>query len=239
MDSDERSPRVRGVGLAVAGATGLVAAAAWSAPPPLPPGFVDARTIVPRLEVDLKYLTGDNFTGRPVEGYRAPRCILTREAAAALRSVQEELLPYGFGLKVFDAYRPQRAVDHFRRWSTDLADQGAKQQFYPRVAKGDLFRQGYLAEKSGHSRGSTVDLTLVVLAGEEPGAEFDMGSPFDFFGDESATDYAALAPAQRAHRLLLRTVMQRHGFRPYAKEWWHFTLEKEPFPDTYFDFAVE
>jgi zinc D-Ala-D-Ala dipeptidase len=204
----------------------------------LPSGFVDVATLVPGLRLELRYLGSDNFVGRPVDGYLAPRCILTRQAAQALAEVQGELKPFGLGIKVFDAYRPQRAVDHFVRWARDSADVATKARYYPRVEKADLFRDGYIAERSGHSRGSTVDLTLVALSGADAGAELDMGSGFDWFGVESWPDYAGITSQQRANRLLLHAVMVKHGFRHYPQEWWHFTLKNEPFPDTYFDFPV-
>jgi len=205
----------------------------------LPEGFVDAAEVVPSLVVELRYLTNDNFVGQPVDGYVKPRCILTREAAVALKRVQAELAPFRLGLKVFDAYRPQQAVDHFVRWSQEKDDPRKKEQFYPQVAKSALFGEGYIAARSSHSRGSTVDLTLVALTAGKPANELDMGTPFDFFGRQSWTSYAKLTPQQRANRLLLREVMTKHGFRPYSKEWWHFTLLDEPYPETYYNFPVE
>lgn len=209
-----------------------------SAQAPLHKGFVDAAEVVPSLVVDVRYATENNFVGRPVDGYAAPRCVITSEAAAALKGVQDELVPYGLSLKVFDAYRPQTAVDHFVRWSQDAADLRTKAEYYPDVAKQELFREGYIASRSSHSRGSTVDLTIVSLVDGEAGEELDMGTPFDFFGHQSWVDSAEVTPQQRANRLLLRGLMLKHGFRPYNKEWWHFTLVDEPFPRTYFDFPV-
>lgn len=214
----------------------------WSsaiAKQPLPTGFVDAQESIPRLVVELRYLTDDNFLGQQVEGYRKPRCIVTREAADALKLVQEELGEFGMGLKVFDAYRPQQAVDHFVRWARDSEAKGEKAKFYPQVEKRNLFREGYIATKSGHSRGSTVDLTIVCFLENGKYQELDMGTPFDFFGSESWTNHRDLTTQQRVNRLLLRSLMQKHGFRPYAKEWWHFTLENEPFPNQYFNFPVQ
>jgi D-alanyl-D-alanine dipeptidase len=202
---------------------------------PLPPGFVDLGEAVPGIALDLRYAGSHNFVGVPIDGYVRSRALLTHLAATALAKAQEELRPFGFGLKVFDAYRPQRAVDHFVRWSRDAADLKMKAEFYPQVEKAKLFELGYIAEKSGHSR-STVDLTLVVLA---DGTDLDMGSPYDRFDPISWPDSAKVSPAERAHRLLLREVMLRAGFKPYAQEWWHFTLESEPFPETYFDFPLE
>ncbi len=203
---------------------------------PLPPGFVDLAQAIPGIALDLRYAGSHNFIGVPIDGYGKPRALLTHLAASALAKAQEELAPFGFGLKVFDGYRPQRAVDHFVRWSKDATDQKMKSEFYPQVDKAKLFELGYIAEQSGHSRGSTVDLTLV---DRSTGTELDMGSPYDLFDPVSWPDSGNVSPVQRAHRLLLRQVMLRAGFRPYAQEWWHFTLEGEPFPETYFDFPVE
>jgi len=165
--------------------------------------------------------------------------IATAEAAEALRQVRDDLRPFGFGLKVFDAYRPRRAVQHFVRWARDLSDTRMKQAYYPQVAKKDLFRLGYIAGRSSHSRGSTVDLTIVILKDGHVGPELNMGTGFDLFSTASWPDSMAVTAVQRAHRLLLRTLMARHGFVPYDKEWWHFTLAQEPFPETYFDFPVQ
>lgn len=215
----------------------LAVALSFSAPVlALPEGFVHLADAVPLAREDARYATADNFVGRPVDGYRAARVVLSEPAAAALREVTQALAPVGLGIKVFDGYRPQRAVDHFVRWAADLDDQLTRPRHYPGVDKAHLFRDGYIAERSGHSRGSTVDLTLVSLA---DGRELDMGTPFDFFGPESWPDSLAVPPAARAHRLLLREVMVRHGFRPLKEEWWHFTLENEPYPEHHFDFPVE
>jgi D-alanyl-D-alanine dipeptidase len=205
----------------------------------LPEGFVDAKEVIPTIQVELRYATDNNFIGRPIDGYLGKRCILTREAANALKQVQDELTGFGLGLKIYDAYRPQQAVDHFVRWAKDHGDTAMKKQYYPDVKKEDLFRKGYIAEQSGHSRGSTVDVTIISLAPPKRGTELDMGTPFDFFGPESWPDNLSLSPDRRAHRLLLRLVMTRHGFKPYDKEWWHFTLENEPYLDTYFNFPVQ
>ena len=202
----------------------------------LPPGFVDLAQAIPGVALDVRYAGSHNFLGTPIDGYGRPRVVLTHLAAAALKKAQEELRPFGFGLKVFDGYRPQRAVEHFVRWSKDPADQKGKAEFYPNVEKEKLFELGYVAERSGHSRGSTVDLTLVVLA---DGSELEMGSPYDLFDPISWPGSSMVSPAERAHRLLLREVMRRAGFRPYEQEWWHFTLEGEPFPETYFDFPID
>lgn len=198
-------------------------------------GFVDAARIVPGLRVEMRYAGAHNFVGRRVDGYEAPVCLLTHEAAEALAGVQAELAASGLGLKVFDCYRPQRAVADFARWAADLSDQSTKAEFYPNVDKTRLFELGYIAERSGHSRGSTLDLTLVNLA---TGAEIDMGSPFDLFDTRSWPSDETVSATARANRAMLADVMRRHGFRPLREEWWHFTLEGEPHPDTYFDFVV-
>lgn len=199
------------------------------------PGFVDVTRVVPTVSVDVRYAGADNFTGRPVAGYRAPIIYVTQATASALAAVQAELRSQGLGLKLFDGYRPQRAVDDFVRWAEDLQDTRMQARYYPRVAKENLFRDGYIAARSGHSRGSTVDLTLIEL---DSGAELDMGSPWDFFDPVSWPDSMAVTAAQRERRMLLREIMLRHGFVPLATEWWHFTLDDEPFPQRYFDFVI-
>ncbi len=205
----------------------------------LPAGFVYVDEVIPDLRLDLRYAGSHNFVGERIDGYLKQRCILTREAVDALKRVQEDLRPFGLGLMVFDAYRPQRAVDHFIRWARDTADTRMKREFYPDVEKKDLFRDGYIAARSGHSRGSTVDLTIVSLKGEDPGSEIDMGSAFDFFGRRSWPGYTGIPSGTRAHRMLLRLVMKKHGFQPDSREWWHFTLKGEPYPATYFNFPVQ
>ena len=200
-----------------------------------PPGFVDLIEIDASIQIDLRYLGRDNFLGRPVDGYEANRLIVSEAAGRALARVQAELKPMGLGLLVYDAYRPQRAVDHFVRWAQDLDDQASKNEYYPDVGKDKLFEEGYIAARSGHTRGGTVDLTLLDI---QSGQTLDMGTPWDFFGPESWPTFADLLPQQRANRLLLRTLMLRHGFRPLEQEWWHFSLEDEPFPETYFNFSI-
>jgi D-alanyl-D-alanine dipeptidase len=204
------------------------------------PGFVDAATVVDGLVVDMRYFGADNFIGTRIDGYEAPRCLLARQAAAALAVVQRELAPQGLGLKVFDCYRPARAVAHFVRWARNLADEKRKAEFYPNVDKRNLFSLGYIASRSGHSRGATVDLTLVRReSGQEVGTkEVDMGSPFDFFSPRSSPADRSVGDDARRNRVLLANAMARGGFRPYDKEWWHFTLAREPFPGTYSDFPV-
>ena len=198
-------------------------------------GFVSLVRVVPDALLDLRYYGTYNFVGERIDGYEAPCALLTREAAGALARVSAEALRLGYRLKVYDAYRPQRAVAHFVRWAEDVADVRMKPYFYPDVDKADLFRLGFIAHRSGHSRGSTVDLTLFDMAA---GREADMGGPFDFFGERSHPDYPGVTPAQRANRLLLRNLMLGQGFRPLSTEWWHFTLAEEPYPETYFDFPI-
>ncbi|MEA2988244.1 MAG: zinc D-Ala-D-Ala dipeptidase [Alphaproteobacteria bacterium] len=198
--------------------------------------FVDAAAAVEGLVVDMRYYGTDNFVGARVDGYERPRCVLAREAAAALATVQRGLAARGLGLKVFDCYRPARAVAHFVRWARDAGDVKQKQAFYPDIDKRDLFRLGYIAERSGHSRGATVDLTLVRRA---DGADLDMGSPFDFFSPKSWPSDRSVGEEARRNRALLAEAMTGGGFKPYDKEWWHFTLAREPFPNTYFDFVVQ
>jgi len=206
---------------------------------PLPPGFVDLTEVIPDIVLDLRYFDRNNFVGERIDGYLAPRAILSRDAANALAKVQEELRPSGLGLKIFDAYRPQRAVGHFVRWAKDGSDTRTKAVFYPNVEKADLFEQGYVSARSSHTRGSSVDLTLVDFMATGRAEELDMGSPFDFFGPVSWPTHLEIPAQARANRLLMRTLMTKHGFEPYPREWWHFTLRDEPFPDTWFDFPVQ
>lgn len=202
----------------------------------LPMGFVYVDQVVPELRTDLRYRLADNFVGTTVDGYSGERAILTQQAARALGLVQTELRSQGLGLLIFDAYRPQRAVNHFARWAKDLSDTAMKQRYYPEVEKTELFSQGYIAARSGHSRGSTVDLTLVSLL--PPFQQLDMGTVFDFFSPSSWLDATGLSDTQEQNRALLQRTMKKYGFTPYSKEWWHFTLQSEPFPDTYFDFEI-
>lgn len=202
----------------------------------LPEGFVYAKDYIPDLDVELRYFTEHNFVGMPIEGYKSNTLILTQPTAEALRKVQEDLQYQNLCLKVYDGYRPQRAVNHFVRWAKDLGDTINKQEFYPEVEKQFLFGQGYIASKSGHSRGSTLDLTIT---DGNTGAPLDMGGSFDFFGEQSWIDYTDITEEQLQNRKLLQSAMEKHNFRIYPKEWWHFTLRWEPFPDTYFDFLVE
>ena len=203
----------------------------------LPDGFVYLDEAIPDLVIDLRYATEHNFVGQRIDGYQHLPAILSAPAAAALAKVQAALRPFGLGLKVFDAYRPQRAVDHFVRWGQDIDDQRTKPDYYPDVEKADLFQEGYIASRSSHSRGSTVDVTLVYRDGAGVVRELDMGSRFDLFGPVSWPASRTVAPQQRANRALLQSLMRSQEFVPYAQEWWHFTLRDEPYPDTYFDFV--
>lgn len=186
----------------------------------------------------MRYASADNFVGVRIDGYRAARCWLSLPAAHALARVEDDVAQAGLTLVVFDCYRPQRAVDHFLRWAADTADQRTKATYYPFVSKGELFSQGYVAARSGHSRGSTVDVTLARVDGERM-ARLDMGTPFDFFDPRSHASSREVTAEQQANRQRLRAVMERHGFRSYEPEWWHFTLADEPYPDRYFDVPVE
>ncbi|WP_442815537.1 M15 family metallopeptidase [Streptomyces sp. NBC_01207] len=241
---------------------GTAAPAGASAPPPgakAPRAFVALGSVDPTILQDMRYVRPHNFVGEPVDGYRQPVCILTRPAAEALHRAQVRLLRQGYSLKVYDCYRPQRAVDHFVRWAEDLGDERRKAEFYPRVDKSRLFEDGYIAKKSGHSRGSTMDVTLVRLPalpaprprpGQEsvpcyapraeryPDNSVDMGTGFDCFDTLSHTDDPRVQGAQRANRDLLRSTLTAEGFVNLPEEWWHFTYKPEPFPDTYFDFPV-
>jgi zinc D-Ala-D-Ala dipeptidase len=205
----------------------------------LPQGFVYVDDVIPGIQIELRYFSDHNFLGRRVDGYLAPKCILTREAAEALKKVQAELKPFGLGLKIYDGYRPQRAVDNFIRWGKDLHDIKMQTEYYTKVQKKDLFREGYISERSSHSRGSTVDLTIVRLDKPPLESELNMGTHFDFFGPEAWPASPLVSSVHRAHRMLLHVLMSRHGFEPYPKEWWHFTLKNEPFPHTYFNFPVQ
>jgi D-alanyl-D-alanine dipeptidase len=205
----------------------------------LPPGFVYLDDVVPDIMLDIRYASTDNFIGKPIDGYVKPVAITTRQTALALKNAQADFKRFGLGLKVFDAYCPQRAVDHFVRWAKDEHDTLMKSRYYPHIAKQDLFRKDYIAAKSGHSRGSTVDVTLIYVDVNGLTHELDMGTHFDFFDPRSWPEYPELSAAQRANRMLLQVVMEKHGFKPYPKEWWHFTLKQEPYPDTYFNFNVD
>jgi len=198
--------------------------------------FDQIDQVISNVEYDIRYFSNDNFMGTRVDGYLAPVAFITKEASAALVKVQEELNKDGLGLKIFDAYRPQKAVDHFVRWGSLAADTINKEKYYPNINKANVFDLGYVAKKSGHSRGSTVDLTIIDLKTK---TELDMGSPWDFFGEISHHDSPLVNEKHTINREKLRSVMLKYGFKQYAKEWWHYTLKDEPFPDTYFDFDVK
>ena len=191
---------------------------------------------IPGIESEIRYAGKNNFIGRVIPGYKKPVPILSAPAASALKKVQKELKKQGYRLKIFDAYRPQRAVDYFVKWSGLAGDTLMKNSYYPDVKKENLFRLGYIATQSGHSRGSTVDLTIVAA---DTGKELDMGSPYDFFGDISHHNSDIITTSQAKNRKLLRDIMIKYGFRPYAEEWWHYTLRNEPYANTYFDFPVK
>ena len=216
--------------------------------------FVTLTDAVPDAILEIRYFSTYNFVGTRIDGYEEPTALLTKQAADSLQVVSKEVMKMGYRLKIYDAYRPQKAVDHFVRWSKDANDSLMKRYFYPQLEKDVLFPQGYIAEQSGHTRGSTVDLTLFDMKTEK---ELDMGGTFDWFGPESHPDFCGdpetgkytgdnhKSPASRSitaeqfqHRMILRQAMLRHGFKPFDTEWWHFTLRDEPFPDTYFEFPV-
>lgn len=201
-----------------------------------PKGFASIDSVLSGVVLELRYASTNNFMGRIVKGYDSPKKVLSVEALKALKGVQDSLMRLGLGLKIFDAYRPQRAVNHFIAWAQLSADTIAKAAYYPDVPKDSLFAKGYIAERSGHSRGSTVDLTLVYRLGPLKGQEVDMGGSYDFFGPQSATDYDQINEDQRRNRRLLLELMTHFGFSNYSKEWWHFTLKNEPFAHAYFDF---
>ena len=198
-------------------------------------GFVMLADFVPHMIQEIRYHSTYNFIGERIDGYEEPCAMLTLEAARALKSASNELFVMGYELKVFDAYRPARAVRHFVLWGIEDQDLRMKEFFYPELEKQALFAEGYIAKQSSHSRGSAVDLTILDM---KTGKEVDMGSPFDYFGVESHPDYKGITDEQYRSRMLLQKVMTRSGFLPYECEWWHFVLADEPYPDTYFDFPV-
>ena len=210
--------------------------------------FVTITDVVPDAMLDIRYYGTYNFVGARMDGYEQPVALLTRQAADSLRAVSDDLKQHGYCLKIYDAYRPQRAVDHFMRWAQNLNDTVTKAYFYPYLTKKRVFDEEYVATKSGHSRGSTIDLTLFDM---KQGKDVDMGGTFDWFGSESHPDYCGdpetleyrpveggITSEQFYNRMVLRAAMMRHGFKPLDNEWWHFTLKNEPFPDTYFNFPV-
>ena len=204
----------------------------------LPENFVLIKDFVPSILVEMRYGTNNNFTGKPIPGYESRQAVITITTASALKKVQKELNKLGLGLKIFDAYRPQKAVDYFIKWSDQPSDTVMKNKYYPNLKKETLFDLGYIALKSGHTRGSTVDVTLLYVSGPEKGKEVDMGSVWDLFGVRSGYAYEAVSNSQKENRKLLRELMITHEFLPYDKEWWHFSLNNEPYPNTYFDFIV-
>jgi D-alanyl-D-alanine dipeptidase len=200
-----------------------------------PSGFVLLADFVPQIVQEIRYYSTYNFIGDRIDGYEEPCAILTRDAARALKSASNELIVEGYRLKVFDAYRPLNAVKHFVLWGIEDQDIRMKPYFYPELEKQELFQKGYIAARSSHSRGSTVDLTLLDM---KTGKEVDMGSPFDLFSEVSHPDYRGITDEQYSNRMTLQRVMIRSGFEPLSCEWWHFTLKNEPYPDTYFEFPV-
>ena len=199
--------------------------------------FVTLTDVVPDAILEIRYFGTYNFVGDRIDGYLEPTALLTKQAADSLRAVSDDVIKLGYRLKIYDAYRPQMAVDHFVRWAADFDDTRMKSYFYPNLEKNVLFPQEYICEKSGHTRGSTLDLTLFDMTTEK---ELDMGGTFDWFGPESHPDYTeGITKQQFQNRMVLRDAMMRHGFKPFNTEWWHFTLENEPFPDTYFTFPVK
>ena len=212
------------------------AAAQKSVSPDDSSGFVVLGEYIPDIIQEIRYYSTYNFVGDRIDGYEMPCALMTREAAEALKKVSDDVMKMGYRLKIYDAYRPQRAVNHFVRWAKDIKDTRMKNYFYPELDKSRLFPEDYIMEKSGHSRGSTVDLTLFDM---KTGKELDMGGTFDYFGEKSHPDYKKITKQQFKNRMILRDVMVKHGFKPLYSEWWHFTLENEPYPDTYFTFPVK
>ena len=200
-----------------------------------PSGFVLLADYVPSIVQEIRYYSTYNFIGDRVDGYEEPVALLTTEAARALNNVAKAAMVQGYRLKIYDTYRPACAVKHFVLWGIEDQDIRMKPYFYPDLQKQELFSKGYIASKSSHSRGSTVDLTLFDMS---TGKEVDMGSPFDFFGEVSHPDYKGITEEQYENRMTLRNLMLRNGFEPIDCEWWHFTLGNEPYPDTYFEFPV-
>lgn len=217
--------------------------------------FVNITDVVPDVILEIRYYGTYNFVGSRIDGYEEPTALLTRQAAKALKAVSDDVMKQGYRLKIYDAYRPQKGVDHFVRWASNLNATEMKDYFYPDLDKKVLFEQEYIYERSGHTRGSTIDLTLFDMKTEK---ELDMGGTFDWFGPESHPDFCgnpetgeytgdnskspkgrSITAQQFANRMILRNAMLRHGFKPLDTEWWHFTLKDEPFPDTYFTFPVK
>jgi len=248
--------RIFGAISAFAAMCALLSSCAGGGNGPAPRGFVHVAEAVPDVLLEIRYYSTYNFVGERIDGYERPTALLTAEAAKALKAVSDDLRAQGYRLKIFDAYRPQRAVDHFIRWAKKADDTRMKAYFYPDLEKSMLFPRGYIAARSGHSRGSTVDLTLFDMKTEK---ELDMGGTFDRFGRESHPDWCGnpetgeytgefpgdtppaggrINAVQFRNRMILRRAMMRRGFKPIAEEWWHFTLAAEPYPETYFDHPV-
>ena len=198
-------------------------------------GFVLVTDVIPDAILEIRYYTDYNFVGEQIDGYEEPVALLTKEAAEALKAANDDLEEQGYCIKIYDAYRPQSAVDDFVDWANDTSDTKMQEYFYPEVNKSNLFSEGYIAYHSGHSRGSTVDLTIVDKA---TGEDVDMGGTFDYFGQVSHPDYTGITDEQYANRMILRDAMTSHGFKAITTEWWHFTLQNEPYPNTYFNFPV-
>lgn len=215
---------------------GFIALNSQNAGNGLPAGFVYLDQVDPTILQDIRYATSENFTGRRVKGYKRARCILSAEAARQLAKAQHILAKQSLGIKVIDGYRPKQAVSDFMRWSQNARDQRMKAEYYPNVNKKDLFALEYIAPKSAHTRGSAVDITLVQL----PSAtELDMGTHVDFLDERSYSMSKNISPTAQRNRVILRSAMEAAGFKPTRTEWWHFSLIREPFPDTYFDFPVK
>lgn len=202
----------------------------------LPEGFVYVQEIIPDINLEMRYAGENNFIGKPINGYNDETAILSRPAAMALKKVQEDLKDRGYCLKIFDAYRPQRAVDQFVAWAKVKEDTLMKREYYPDVPKNQLFNLGYIASRSGHTRGSTVDLTLIDAS---TGEEIDMGGKYDFFGERSHHNTGSITAGQKKNREILKNTMVKYGFAPYFREWWHYTYQPEAFPNTYFNFEIE
>ncbi|MCL2108446.1 MAG: M15 family metallopeptidase [Oscillospiraceae bacterium] len=202
----------------------------------LPNGFVYITDVIPDIILEIRYYSTYNFVGARVDDYLAPVAVISEPAVEALKQVNEELRGAGYVLKVFDAYRPQGAVDHFVRWAADIDDVSMKETFYPDIPKDRIIPDGYIMERSGHSRGSTIDLTIIDML---TGVELDMGTAFDFFGEASHHGSPLVTEQQASNRLILKAAMERAGFKAYDEEWWHYTLIDEPYPDTFFEFPVQ
>ncbi|MBE8221797.1 MAG: M15 family metallopeptidase [Bdellovibrionales bacterium] len=198
--------------------------------------FLLINKLIPSAIFDVRYNSNSNFLGTKVDGYKASYCYLEKSAAMALKEVQKNAIKKGYSLKIFDCYRPQKAVDHFVRWAKDIGDTKMKNIYYPKIDKLDIIPKGYIADKSGHTRGSTADLTLVNIKNN---IELDMGTPFDFFDTLSNTADKRITLLQKKNRNILGSLMSNQGFVNYKLEWWHFTLNNEKFPNTYFNFDVK